>query len=94
MAAPAQPSTVGSTEWQRQGLCRAGDSSVFFPPGHFEHKPEREDREARAKTICARCPVRQECLAWALATREPHGVWGGCSESERRQLLLGKRFAS
>ncbi|MDQ3708844.1 MAG: WhiB family transcriptional regulator [Actinomycetota bacterium] len=94
MAAPAQPPTTWSTEWQRQGLCRAGDSSVFFPPAHFERKPEREAREARAKTICARCPVRQECLSWALAIREPHGVWGGRSESERKQLLLGKRFAS
>ena len=94
MAAPAQPPTTWSTEWQRQGLCRAGDSSVFFPPAHFERKPEREAREARAKTICARCPVREECLSWALAIREPHGVWGGHSESERRQLLMGKRFAS
>jgi len=94
MAAPAQPPTTWSTEWQRQGLCRAGDSSVFFPPAHFERKPERESREARAKTICARCPVREECLSWALAIREPHGVWGGRSESERKQLLLGKRFAS
>ncbi len=94
MAAPAQPPTTWSTEWQRQGLCRAGDSSVFFPPAHFERKPAREAREARAKTICARCPVREECLSWALAIREPHGVWGGRSESERKQLLLGKRFAS
>ena len=94
MAAPAQPPTTWSTEWQRQGLCRAGDSSVFFPPAHFERKPEREAREARAKTICARCPVREECLSWALAIREPHGVWGGRSESERKQLLLGKWFAS
>ncbi len=67
---------------------------MFFPPAHFERKPEREAREARAKTICARCPVREECLSWALAIREPHGVWGGRSESERKQLLLGKRFAS
>jgi WhiB family transcriptional regulator, redox-sensing transcriptional regulator len=81
------------TAWQQQGLCRAADGSVFFPPSHFEHKPEREAREARAKAICAGCPVRLPCLEWALATREPHGVWGGRSEIERKQILLGKRPA-
>lgn len=82
------------TEWQQDGLCRDTDASVFFPPPHFEHKPEREAREAKAKGICAHCPVRAECLDWALATREPHGVWGGYSESERKQILHGKRRAS
>jgi WhiB family redox-sensing transcriptional regulator len=82
-----------STGWQQHGLCRAGDATVFFPPVHFEHKPEREAREAKAKAICARCPVKVECLDWALVTREPHGVWGGCSESDRKQILLGRRKA-
>ncbi|MGH3664945.1 MAG: WhiB family transcriptional regulator [Egibacteraceae bacterium] len=94
MAPLAQLETAGSTQWQQHGLCRATDSAVFFPPAHFEHKPERESREAKAKAICARCPVRAPCLEWALAIREPHGVWGGYSESERRQILLGKLVAS
>jgi WhiB family redox-sensing transcriptional regulator len=81
------------TDWQQQGLCRVEDATVFFPPAHFEHKPEREARESKAKAICARCPVRLQCLDWALATREPHGVWGGYSESERKQILLGRRKA-
>jgi WhiB family redox-sensing transcriptional regulator len=81
------------TEWQQHGLCRAGDAVIFFPPAHFEHKPERESREAKAKAVCARCPVRLQCLEWALATREPYGIWGGCSESERKQILMGKRKA-
>jgi hypothetical protein len=34
--------------------------------------------------ICAGCPVRQQCLAFALDTRQNHGVWGGMSEEERR----------
>ncbi len=95
MAPLAQLATALSREWQQYGLCRAGDSAVFFPPAHFEHKPEREAREAKAKAICARCPVRVTCLEWALATREPHGVWGGRSEIERKQMLHGrKRIAS
>jgi len=82
-----------STEWQQRGRCRDTDASVFFPPTVFEHKPEREAREAKAKAICAGCPVRLKCLEWALAVRDPHGVWGGCSESERKQILVGKRRA-
>lgn len=80
-----------ATEWQAHGLCRAVDSTIFFPPAHFEHKPEREAREAKAKQICAGCQVRVECLDWALSTREPHGVWGGYSESERKAAREGRR---
>ena len=94
MAPLAQLGIARSTDWQQDGLCRAGDATVFFPPMHFEHKPEREAREAKAKAICADCPVRLPCLEWALEIREPHGVWGGYSELERKQILLGKLVAS
>ena len=94
MAALAQLETTLSTDWQQRGLCRAQDSEIFFPPAHFEHKPEREAREAKAKAICSECPVRIECLTWALDVREPHGVWGGASEGDRKQMLVGKRAVS
>ncbi|MPZ71730.1 MAG: WhiB family transcriptional regulator [Nitriliruptorales bacterium] len=94
MAAVAHLELTATTEWQQRGLCRANDSEIFFPPTHFEHKPEREAREAKAKAICAACPVRVECLTWALAVREPYGVWGGASEGERKQMLMGKRAVS
>ncbi|MGI9018892.1 MAG: WhiB family transcriptional regulator [Euzebya sp.] len=79
-----------STSWQTHGLCRDIDSAIFFPPAQFEHKPDRESREKRAKAICVECPVRSECLEWALSTREPNGVWGGYAEGERKQMLPGK----
>jgi WhiB family redox-sensing transcriptional regulator len=94
MTATAQLTGALSTTWQQQGLCRASDSAVFFAPLAFEHKAAREAREAKAKAICATCPVRTPCLEWALAVREPYGVWGGYGELERKQLLLGKRIAS
>lgn len=94
MAPLAQLDGAPAREWQHNGLCRVTDSTVFFAPARFEHKPDRLAREAKAKAICARCPVREPCLRWALAVREPHGVWGGYSESERKQLLGGRRAAS
>jgi WhiB family redox-sensing transcriptional regulator len=46
----------------------------------------RQTREAAAKRICADCPVRRECLEYALRVREPFGIWGGLNESERRAI--------
>jgi WhiB family redox-sensing transcriptional regulator len=41
---------------------------------------------ARAKAVCARCPVAAQCLDYALATGQQHGVWGGTSEEERKAM--------
>ena len=73
--------------WQVKAACRGPESAVFFPPTWPERRDERELREARAKTICADCPVRAECLDFALRIREPHGIWGGRTEAERRNAL-------
>lgn len=77
--------------WQRQAACRGEHAPAFFPPPYFERKDVRLTRERLAKSICQACPVAEDCLQYALRTREPHGVWGGLNESERRQLLEGDR---
>jgi WhiB family redox-sensing transcriptional regulator len=73
--------------WQVRAACRGPHASVFFPPTQFERKDERILREERAKAICFACPVREPCLAYALRIREPHGIWGGLNEVERRSLI-------
>lgn len=45
-------------------------------------------REKRAKEICLECGVRDDCLDYALSIREQHGIWGGLTENERRELIL------
>jgi WhiB family redox-sensing transcriptional regulator len=60
---------------------------VFFPPSHAERKEEKLAREARAKQICAECHVLDDCLDYAVRIREPHGIWGGLNETERKALL-------
>jgi WhiB family redox-sensing transcriptional regulator len=72
--------------WQAKAACRGPQATVFFPPSHFERKDEKAERESRAKSICAACAVRQPCLAYAIKIREPHGIWGGMNEAERRAL--------
>ncbi len=41
----------------------------------------------RAKAVCQVCPVVVECRAYALQIREPYGIWGGLTESERRRYI-------
>lgn len=72
--------------WQLKAACRGPQAEVFFPPSHFERKDEKADRESLAKTICATCSVKKPCLDYALAIREPHGIWGGLNELERKAL--------
>lgn len=73
--------------WQQKAACKGPQSAAFFPPPHSERKEDRELRENRAKAICASCSVRRPCLDYALNIREPHGIWGGLNEVERRQLI-------
>jgi WhiB family redox-sensing transcriptional regulator len=73
--------------WQCRAACRGPESTLFYPPAAAETRPEREDRERRAKAICAGCPVLAPCREFALDTREPHGIWGGLNEHERQALL-------
>jgi WhiB family redox-sensing transcriptional regulator len=72
--------------WQWKAACR-GQQTLFYAPLDPETKTERAARERAAKALCAICPVRVECLDYALRTREPYGVWGGLNEIERRALL-------
>lgn len=76
-----------ATGWQHYGACRGEDSVYFFAPNYFEKRAEKNAREAVAKALCARCPVRVPCLEFALDTRETHGIWGGSNEMERRAML-------
>ena len=73
--------------WQTKAACRGPQAAVFFPPSQFERKDEKLEREERAKDICRGCSVREPCLEYAVSIREPHGIWGGLSELERKQLL-------
>ena len=76
----------GDWDWQARAACRGSDTSTFYHPEN-ERGRSRRRREEQAKSVCARCPVRQSCLDWALSVREPYGVWGGKSSDERFELL-------
>ena len=68
--------------------CEGLDDDTMFPSSDSEHYAADVDF---AKSICAACPdlIRRKCLVWALAQKEPAGVWGGYSTEERTDLLRG-----
>jgi WhiB family redox-sensing transcriptional regulator len=59
------------------------DPELFYPSGSTGAALEQTQQ---AKAVCQRCPVRVQCLAWAMKTHQDAGVWGGLSEDERRAL--------
>jgi WhiB family redox-sensing transcriptional regulator len=72
--------------WQQHAACRGPNQIIFFPPPRLERRSEKRLREQRAKEICNECSVRESCLQYALEIREQHGIWGGSTENERREL--------
>ena len=64
--------------WTGQALCVGADPELFFPSG--------DGPAARARRICARCPVRAQCLAYAVTADERFGIWGGLDPHERHNL--------
>ncbi len=68
----------GELGWQAQALCAQTDPEAFFP--------EKGGSTRDAKRVCGVCPVRSECLEYALTNDERFGIWGGLSERERRRL--------
>lgn len=75
--------TVTDTTWMAAASCRQLPPETFFPDdgGGVE----------AAKRVCNRCPVRSQCLEFALAHHIAHGVWGGTSERGRLRLAAARR---
>ena len=74
--------------WQPRAACRDQDPELFFSDHHS--LPDR-DRVARARLICRTCPVKDACLADALAT-DAYGIWGNTTRDER-MAMQGKKVS-
>jgi WhiB family redox-sensing transcriptional regulator len=72
-------------DWSR-AKCRDGAATML---GLFFS--EQLDDIARARQICTLCPLMDECLAGALARREPWGVWGGQLFQNGRVLAFKRK---
>ncbi len=85
---------MNNEEWRDYALCASeGDPEDFFPPSKTiqkgwtkEDERQKKESEARAKKICGRCAVANECLEYSLRLKVPAGIWGGLNEDERKNL--------
>jgi WhiB family redox-sensing transcriptional regulator len=68
--------------WQDRAACAGTPMLLFFGPDG-ETRAEQVARESEAKAVCASCPVRADCLAYALGHPVRYGIWGGLNERER-----------
>src|SRR5260370_911728 len=74
---------IAEEDWRSVASRRSADPDLFFP---VSSSGKALEQAAEAKAICAGCRVRRECLAFARATHQIHGVWGGMTERERYLL--------
>lgn len=66
-------------DWPEFAACRDHDTELFFPLAE-------DGAEATAALfVCGTCPVRSQCLSYALEAGEV-GIWGGTTETDRRAL--------
>ena len=82
--APLASAEDTATAWMAEGNCRLYAPATFFPSEGVGVD--------KARKICQTCPVTEPCLEYALEQRIDHGVWGGCSERERRRILKRRRI--
>jgi WhiB family redox-sensing transcriptional regulator len=68
-------------EWQKRALCREIGVDLFFPEEKGDTAGQRQ-----ARKVCRLCDVQAECLAFALATDEAYGIWGGKNPEQRMRL--------
>lgn len=73
-------SDFAATAWRAAGACATADPDLFFPAGHGI----KTDKQTHtAIQICAGCPVRRQCLEFAVNMGELYGIWGGTTPEER-----------
>jgi WhiB family transcriptional regulator, redox-sensing transcriptional regulator len=75
-------------DWAERAACKDEDPEIFFPIS--EVGPGARDT-ALAKAVCARCPVRKDCLSYALDRAIPEGVFGGKTGAERDRMARRPR---
>lgn len=74
------------TKWGEHGVCNQVGQDIFMPNPTWP-RDEYLDAQRAAKEICSTCPVKSQCLDYALNQENPPvGIWGGTTESDRREL--------
>lgn len=70
--------------------CSEYHPEIFYP----EIKNQIDSQEAAyvARVVCKDCPLKMECLEWALH-HEKYGIWGGTTDTQRKELRVKMKIA-
>lgn len=74
-------------DWRSKAACLTTDPELFFPLS--DYGPSLAQTRI-AVGHCLDCEVREACLKWALDNDIHHGIWGGATEEQRRDLFVQK----
>ncbi|MCF2705921.1 WhiB family transcriptional regulator [Arcanobacterium haemolyticum] len=78
-----ETATGEQLHWQDFALCAQTDPDIFFP--------EKGGSTTPATSVCSACPVRSQCLDYAISHDIRHGIWGGMSDNDRRRISRERR---
>jgi WhiB family redox-sensing transcriptional regulator len=75
----------GADPWRERGACTREDPDLWFSG--------RPADVVKAVAVCGSCPVAGRCLAWATASRQAYGVWGGVDfeATARERIEAGRK---
>lgn len=73
-------STWEREPWKSQAKCRG------LPRGWFFSGSDRSEEDLRGLQVCGTCPVREECLDYALRNRSDYGIFGGLTALQRKRI--------
>lgn len=90
----------GEDDWRLWGRCRSSygeRTDLFFGDDSGPDARKEQGRRGRikiAKSLCAECLVKDECLEFALRNNEKFGIWGGMTERERRKERKARGYSN
>jgi WhiB family redox-sensing transcriptional regulator len=76
-------SETTATPWREFALCLNYQPYLWYS--------EEAGDAVKAVRICEECPVRSDCLSWAIARNESYGIWGGVSARRRMRMRAEMR---
>lgn len=77
-------------DWQEEALCK-NRGNIFYSVQ--KGQASNYDKEAAIR-LCSSCPVREQCLEYALSNGEEYGIWGGREFSVRSTERVNRHRAS
>lgn len=88
---------LGRPDFVNQAACRGLDPEIFYPYSQKRLNPKLQrktdwdpqvaERHEPAFQVCRGCPVRLECLRWAMENKQDQGIWGGVPETRRTEAV-------